>query len=239
MEPYYDSDGITIYHGDCRSILPLLEPVDVVLTDPPYPKLKGNLRSDMGGGVVTRTKQHKTVGLPWGDDLSPVRDACRLATKGSLVFCSFHSVALVPDLVGDDPVALVTWFKRNSMPPVRNVPHYQTEFIWAFSKPSSGLEWRKLKTHYDIPLLQAGCMAKERIRKLDGSTAHDAQKPIKLISALLAVGGTTILDPYVGSGTTLEAAKLLGRTAIGIEIDERYCEIAANRLLQKVLQFSD
>lgn len=235
MKPYYDEDGITLYHGDCREILPGLEAVDLVVSDPPYPGLKGNMKSRMGGGVSDRSDDQQTVGLPWGDDLSPIREAWEKCTGGMMLFCSFHSVASLPQMIPAKPVGLVTWYKRNSMPPVRNVPHYQTEFVWAYSKGITPIRWRNLKTFYDFPLLQGGCMAVERILNPNGSTAHPTQKPLALMLALLAVGGDSILDPYAGTGTTLIAAKLAGRRAIGIEIELRYCEISANRLRQGVL----
>ena len=81
-------------------------------------------------------------------------------------------------------------------------------------------------------------MADERILNGDGSTAHPTQKPIELIAKLLAIGGNTILDPFMGSGTTLRAAKDLGRRCIGVEIEERYCEIAVKRLQQECLPLS-
>lgn len=233
VKPYYSDDSVCIYHGDCRDILPQLEPVDLVLTDPPYPKLKGGLNVTLDRGVGSRFVTNKTVGTPWGDDISGVRQAWELCKFGLLSFCSFHSVRDVPGVVGADPLALVTWYQRNAMPSINSVPQYQTEFIWAFKK-ASGLDWRKLRTHYDIPRLQAGCMATERFVS-GGSVLHPAQKPLKLMSALLAVGGESVLDPYCGTGTTLLAAKDLGRKAIGIEIEEKYCEIAARRMSQEVL----
>lgn len=80
-------------------------------------------------------------------------------------------------------------------------------------------------------------MATERLQEVDGTSSHPTQKPIALIASLLAIGGETILDPFMGSGTTLRAAKDLGRKAIGIEIEEKYCEIAAKRGSQDVLEF--
>lgn len=235
VKPYFDDgDGRVIYHGDNRDVLPSLGPVGLVATDPPYPKLKGNMQSRMGGGVSRRRADQQTVGVPWGEDLSPLKTAWDLATGGMLVFCSFHSVTLVPAIVGAEPIGLVTWFKRNSMPPVRNVPHYQTEFVWAFNKDGSP-NWRRLKTHYDIPLLQGGCMATERYQNADGSTLHPAQKPVALMTQLLSIGSGPVLDPYMGTGTTLRAAKDLGLPAIGIDTNEEYCELAALRLAQNVL----
>lgn len=233
MTPYYSHAGITIYHGDCREVLPLIGGFCLLVTDPPYPKLKGNMVSRMEGGVSKRRTDQETVGLPWGDDITPLRTAFDLSACGALIFCSFHSVSMVPGVVGADPLALVTWYKRNSMPPVRNVPHYQTEFVWAFNK-GGDIDWRKLKTHYDIPLLQGGCMAVERIQNEDGSTAHPTQKPLRLMGEILKIGGQAIVDPYMGTGTTLLACKNAGKQCTGIDIEERWCEIAARRLEQEV-----
>jgi site-specific DNA-methyltransferase (adenine-specific) len=233
MKPYFCEDGITIYHGDCREILPSLDRVDVVVADPPYPGLKGATLRNLGGGVSARRTETKSVGTPWGEDLSGLAKAWDLCDFAMFVFCSYHFCAAVPGAVGAPPIALVSWYKRNSMPSMNNVPQYETEFIWAFKK-SSGLDWRKLRGFYDIPMLQAGCMAQERFVE-DGVAVHPAQKPKDLIVSILKIGGETILDPYMGTGTTLQAAKDSGRKAVGIEIEERYCEMAAKRLAQKVL----
>ena len=236
-EPYYEHTGITIYHGDCREILPGLPKCDLLLTDPPYPGMKGGTSITFDRGVVKRWGSSLTVGTPWGEDISPLIDAALLAEFGALIFCSFHFVDRVPMMIEMERVALLTWFKRNSMPSACNAPHFLTEYIWAF-KRKPGLEWRKLRTHYDVPMLQAGCIAVERICD-GGRAAHPTQKPIDLIQSLLSIGGSSVLDPYCGTGTTLVAAKNLGRKAIGIEIEERYCEIAAKRLSQSVFDFSE
>lgn len=236
MKEYYNHGGITIYHGDCRDILPLLPKVDLVLTDPPYPGLKGGTKITFDSGVAGRSDS-LTVGTPWGNDISALKKASDLCELGMFVFCSFHFLEAVPSLIGFNKVALISWYKRNSMPSACNAPHFLTEYIWAFKK-KAGLVWRNIKTHYDIPLLQAGCMASERICE-GGKPIHPTQKPITLILELLKVGGETILDPFMGSGTTLVAAKQLNRRAIGIELEEKYCEIAAKRLAQEVFNFGD
>lgn len=237
LTPYYDDgNGIVIYHGDCRELLPHLDPVDLVLTDPPYPGLVGGHDRDFPGGVSARQAVTQSIGQAWDSSLDWMPAAWDLCRHGMLVFCSFHSVAAVRTALPDSKaMALSVWYKRNSPPTGKNLPRYTTEFIWMLTK-KPGLKWDVLSsTLFDIPMPQGGCMADERILNGDGSTAHPTQKPIELIAKLLAIGGNTILDPFMGSGTTLRAAKDLGRKAIGIEIEEKYCEIAVKRLAQEVL----
>lgn len=240
MTPYYEHGGITIYHGDCREVLPTVGG-DVLITDPPYERMAGGV-IHVAGGVAGKARRVRsvTVGLPWA---CPIEEwlpmAVRQVGRGALIFCSFHFLDLVPRLLPPDwsRVALLTWYKRNSPLPVAPVPRFTTEFVWCFQSPAVRLEWGTFKsTMLDIPLLSAGCVSTgERFTEHDGKASHPTQKPLQLLQQLLGVGGETILDPFMGSGTTLRAAKDLGRKAIGIEIEERYCEIAARRLEQEVL----
>lgn len=238
MKPYYDHAGITIYHGDCREVMSELVPVQFVVTDPPYPGLNGGTVHAGLGGVARPIHRSETVGTPWVSTLDWIPKAWQLADLGMAVFCSYHSVDLVAKSFESEKVALLTWYKRNSPPAMANVPRFTTEFVWLFKK-RPGLAWRNLKnTLIDIPMPQAGCMAGERER--DGNkAAHPTQKPLSVLTCILSVGGETILDPFMGSGTTLVAAKQLGRQAIGIEIEEKYCEIAARRLAQEVFDFTE
>jgi DNA modification methylase len=236
MIPYYQDNAVTIYHGDCREILPQLEPVDLVLTDPPYLNLIGGT-VQISGGVAPRINKSVTVGDPWVASLEWVDAAWNLCQLGFFSFCSFQFVAEMRLALPVRPTALLTWYARNKPPSANNAPRFTTEFIWTFQK-SPGLNWRALNTLIDIPKLQAGCMATERFLEHDGTTTHPTQKPLSLINYLLQVGGETILDPFMGSGTTLRAAKDLGRKAIGIEIEEKYCEIAAKRMGQEVFKFA-
>lgn len=236
-EPYFKDEWSTIYHGDCRDIAPLLPHCDLLLTDPPYPNLSNKPQDfdALGDGVAKRFRKSATIGTPWGNDISGVQLAAQRCEFGALVFCSFHSVDLLATMfAGWRRVALITWFQRNSPPSIQNAPHFQTEFIWAFAM-EPGLNWRALKTHYDILKLQAGCMAVERLVDDGGQALHPSQKPIAVMSALLAVQPKSVLDPYCGTGTTLVAAKLRGIKAVGIELEERYVKIAIERLRQGVL----
>lgn len=229
---YYSDASTAIAHADCRDILPLLPKVDLVLTDPPYPKLKGGLSHSVVG-VCARTQPTVTVGTPWGDELQAL-ELARTIALGAVVFTSWHAIGEVKDLLSGEAVGLVTWYKRNSQMSFRNRPHYTCEYAWMVEY-GPGLNWQNVETFYDIPGLQAGCMADERVCDGSGKAAHPTQKPVALMHALAMIAPETILDPYCGTGTTLRAAKDLGRKSIGIEISEEYCEIAKRRLAQEVL----
>ena len=226
MKPYYETELGKLYHGDCLEIMPLLEPMDLVLTDPPYIGLKGELKATLNSGVAGRRSTQKTVGDPWSANLEWFKNAWELSEKGMIVFCSFHGIG---NLQTKDSIALITWYQRNAMPSMNNVPQYKTEFAWVYKK-ISGLKWRNLETFYDIPRLQSGCMAKERIVDRSGKAVHPTQKPIVLIMEILKIEPQNVLDIFIGTGTTGIACERLNRRWIGIEISEEYCEIAAKRI---------
>lgn len=225
----------TLYLGDCLEVLPTLEAgsVDCVVTDPPYGGMKGGV-TNRYGGVAERNNTSETIGEPWGDGLEALRMLRSVASDGAIVFTSWHNIGAVRDAIGGNAVGLATWIKRNSQPSLRNRPHYQTEFIWYVEFDGGSMNWKPLKTYYDIPALAAGCMATERILNDNNSmAAHPTQKPITLIERLLEACNTTVLDPFMGSGTTGVAALRLGRKFIGIEIDPTYFDIACRRIEQE------
>lgn len=234
LTPYYEEPGIQIYHGDCREILPQLGPVDLMLTDPPYVGLQGGMVIDLWGGVAPRRSRTVTVGNVWSATWDWVPDAIKLARGGGFIFCSYHAVAELRLLLPKDSW-LFTWHKSNSPLPARNIPHLTSEFAWAFRGSEPILDWRAVQTVISLPLLQAGCFATERLVDGSGASIHPTQKPVRLMTRLLAVGGHIVLDPFMGLGTTLVAAKRLGRKAIGIEIEEKYCEIAVRRVQEASL----
>lgn len=228
-----------VHCGDALELLKLMPDcsVDLVLTDPPYPKMKGGLSVTFTSGVSKLRNVNKTVSDPWGANMDWLVEAWRVTKHGILCFCSFHSVHTIPYILNVKPEALVTWFQRNAMPSMNNSQHFQTEFIWAFKK-YPGLKWRNLKTHYDIPRLQAGCMANERIVNESGEALHKCQKPILLMKHLLSIGGEVILDPFCGTGTTCSAAGQQGKQWIGIDKDPDYCAMAEDRIKRETAQLN-
>ena len=203
-KPYYDSDGITLYHGDCREIVDSIE-CDVVVTDPPY-------------GISFVGYNHGTV-VGDHDDKCAIF-LSRLAVRWPTVsFGANHYAKHLPS-VG----SWSCWDKRTNKDADKMFGS-PFELLWSSGDDRPGLMYR----------LQHGGVV-----NADGVGAkrlHPTQKPTTLMLWVIAdhAPSGVILDPFAGSGTTLVAAKQLGRRAIGIEIEERYCEIAAKRLAQGVL----
>ena len=202
--PYYDRGGITIYHGDCREILPLLEPVDLVLTDPPY-GIAATWKGGSGHGWG-KAREQGVLRNEWDEEAPSAEliNAC-IAQGANAVVWGGNYFSL--------PVSR-GWLVWNK--PERNFTLGEAELAW---------------TTRDNVIRVKDCP------RSDVGREHPTQKPIALMRWCVELfpDAQTILDPFMGSGTTLRAAKDLGRRAIGIEIEERYCEIAARRLSQEVL----
>ena len=238
MQPYYEEDGITIYHGDCREVLPNMKS-DAIVTDPPYgiedtPITStngfGGLRMAKGGGSDTRKGRVNTWHPEswWDKDINP--EWFELCAKAAPIIAWFGHWRKRGEVESQMPMPLraeIVWAKdMHTGVPCPLAP--RDERIWIFGEHGiNGLRFET--TVWDEPVIP-NWEYKE----------HKNQKPIGLMIRLVSwLNGETILDPFMGSGTTLRAAKDLGRRAIGIEIEEKYCEIAAKRLAQKVMQFQD
>ncbi len=220
IEPYYTDDHVTIYNGDCFTLLKTLK-FDVVVTDPPYgidwnqPAYK-----TVGRPASDRTKRHDGIA---NDESTTARDnlIIDIGNRPALMFGS--SVVQIPQTVK----AVLVWQKP------RDAGLFGSVGSWR-------RDWEPIYVLGRWEQLPATCSAVLRSRA--GTTRKYAQgvhphaKPVDLMIQLIEACPTgVILDPFMGSGSTLRAAKDLGRKAIGIEIDERYCEIAARRMAQEVL----
>lgn len=212
--PYYQDELVTLYHGDCREITDWLA-ADVLVTDPPY-----------GIGWSRGTKQSRGdvghAGIANDGDTS-VRDAVlsMWGSRPALVFGSFFAPAptyrhlLVYRKPPDSGVIGSTTGWRRDVEPIYLVG------AW----PRRVARWSSL-----LPTVTAGA------GNLAGRTGHPHTKPLDVMEQLIAACPPgAIADPFAGSGSTLVAARSLGRAAIGVELEERYCEIAARRMAQGVL----
>jgi site-specific DNA-methyltransferase (adenine-specific) len=245
VKPYYECDGITIYHGDCREVMPELTPESVTLlwTDPPYG------HNNHVGDWNARLNAHR--GLPdqpiHGDGPESAREAlngmlwaatgilradcccCCCCGGGGGPAPTFAWVADRMDRNGLSFFHAVVWNKLN--PGLGWRFRRQYEMVMVAHRTGGRLAWAN--DEIAVPNLQELGPPRDR--------EHPNEKPLDLPARFIA--WTTrpkdlILDPFMGSGTTLRAAKDLGRRAIGIELEERYCEIAARRLDQGVLELN-
>ena len=212
MQPYYDEDGITIYHGDCRDLLPGMHRSMLVATDPPY-----GIDYVQGGGRGAAGRS-KFCGIAVVGDAEPFDPRPLLEFSESILWGANYFAPLLP--LG----RWLVWDKRCGITPQR--AQGDCELAWM----SSGRASRMFRHVWDGMIRDSEPQPR----------VHPTQKPTTLMKWCLGLAETTgaVLDPYAGSGTTLRAAKDLGRKAIGIEIEEKYCEIAAKRLAQRVLDFS-
>ena len=217
VKPYFtDSTGtITIFHGDCRELLPSLK-ADVVVTDPPYGVNERTARRTNGRSKLAVCNDFAPV---FGDD-APFDPTPWLAWP-----CILWGANHFADKLPPSPSWLV-WDKREGQGSNDNA---DCEIAWTnLGGPA------RLFRHYWNGMLRASERGDPR--------QHPTQKPVALMAWCIKHANMpdgVILDPFMGSGTTLRAAKDLGRRAIGIEIEEKYCEIAARRLAQEVLPFGE
>jgi site-specific DNA-methyltransferase (adenine-specific) len=233
MTPYFERDGITIYHGDCLDILPTLGPVDHVITDPPYNvSEEGAAILHAGTGEVSQRRDFgEWDRSEWHPSPFLVGTEALLRQGGSLLaFTSDRLLSAYRDAAGLIPRGTIVWEKTNPPPTPRPAYVSATEWIVWLQKPGSKATWNG--SGFTVNLLRHPiCGGGER-------SDHPTQKPIALLRELIqrhTDPGETILDPFAGSGTTGRAALDLGRKAILIEREEKWCEVAAKRMSQAVL----
>ena len=242
MKPYYEENGITIYHGDCREVLPRLDPVDLVVTDPPYGETSLEWDSRIQG---------------WAD-LLPARS---LWCFGSMRFFLsagefFNNWTYAQDLVWEKHNGSNTFVDRFRRVHEHAIHFYKGAWKDLYKKPLTTPDASPRKVHRSQgpshsrhyhqsdyvshlggPKLQRSVIA---VRSCHGYAEHPTQKPLGILQPILEYScplGGIVLDPFMGSGSTLVCAKRAFARAIGIEIEEKYCEIAAKRLAQGVFAF--
>jgi DNA modification methylase len=247
LQPYFSDSAVTLYHGDCREILPTLAAVDHVITDPPYEAEAHTLQRRVQRGAergTARTRSGMRVEtLPFQAITEDERrfvsaEFGRLCKRWALVFCQAEAAHLWEASLlagGLNRRRWCVWTKPDGQP--------------QFSGDRPGMGYETIVACHAMGksrwngggALGVFVYAKQSDRHLTpsgGGAPHPTTKPEPLMADL--VGKFTdpddvILDPFVGSGTTLVAAKRLGRKAIGIEINEQYAEVAARRLSQGAL----
>jgi len=211
--PYYQDEWVTIYHGDCQGILPSLPKVDLVLTDPPYGR--NEIKNNPSRGKLAVSKDY---GLGEWDREVPSKNMLN-----TIISMAKHSIIFGGNYFELPPSSCwLVWDKDNVGNDFADCELAWTNFDTAVRK----YLWR-----------WNGMLQQPRHPK--DYRYHPTQKPSGLFSLIIAdysEQGNLILDPFLGSGTTAFCAKKLNRKCIGIEIEERYCEIAARRCSQTVMR---
>lgn len=212
MTPYYEHAGITIYHGDCLEVVPSLGVIDLLLTDPPYGIGEARGKNKSRGNLAVARDYGAAA---WDDETADEGvEIARCSTRWQIVFGGNY-YRLPPSS------CWLVWDKDNG-----GNDFADCELAWTNLRKAV----RKLTYRWNGMLQQPGRPKEERF--------HPTQKPEPVMVWALTQAPSdvrSVLDPFMGSGTTLVAAKRLGKFAVGIDREERYCEIAAKRLEQEVL----
>lgn len=215
FEPYYSDDSVTIYNADCRQVLPFLGTFDLLLTDPPYGIDESSKKqaSRQGHGLASQRDYGE---YEWDKEPTPrwFLDAAQESAKTSILWGgNYYGLP--------SSSCWLVWDKDNG-----TTDFADCELAWTNMRRAV----RKFKWKWQG-------MLQENMGDKKENRVHPTQKPLALMRWCLSLvpDASTVLDPFAGSGTTLVAATMEGRKAVGIEINERYCEAAANRLGQGVL----
>lgn len=228
-KPYYHHAGITIYQGDCREILPELACFDLLLTDPPY-------------GIGESSRKNNSRGKAFGSKShAPHNTRNRIIPPTDYGHFEWDSKPADQEVLNaaihQCAQAIVWGGNYFALPPRRGW------LVW--DKQNSGdfadceLAWTNLETAVRICRHMWNGML--RATENNGARFHPTQKPIALMGWCLSFSKTakSLLDPWCGSGSSLIAGKAAGMHSVGIDIEERYCEIAAKRLSQEVLDLQE
>jgi len=214
-KPFYEDGSVTIYHGDCRELLPLVE-ADVLVSDPPY-----GIGWKRGEHRAAKSKAHPGIA---NDENTAARDAALelWGDRPAVMFGSFYA----PPPANIRQVLI--WAKPGDAGVVGSVTGYRRD-----AEPVFLIGRWPVRSVERSSVLRPGAGG---IAAVAAETGHPHTKPVALMRDLLEhCPEGVVVDPFAGSGSTLVAAKDLGRKAIGIELEERYCEIAAERCSQEVL----
>ena len=232
MKPYFQNEQVTLYHGDSLEVMAGLEDgsIDCVITDPPYTDyVHKNAKSNRNKGHGNQAIDFSSFTM---DNLDTAFSEFGRLTKTWVVSTLAYEHAFRLSNEMHDTLELKrigVWVKTNPMPQISaDRPGHGWEAIVYLHKKTTKSAWNGGGNHGNY------------VSNLARPTGHPTPKPLSMISSFVerfTNPKDLILDPFAGGGTTLLAARNLGRRAIGVEIDEAYCELIAKRLSQEAFDF--
>lgn len=248
VKPYYEDSMVTIYHGDCREVLPQLSGVNLAITSPRY-------NCGMAYGTCddsTSLQEYWAETEDWfyllaqslrSGGYAAVNIPNWIGSREEQVYAPEEFRAIFGRHLGfldeliwvKGPAKGAAWGDYPTSPRIRANHEYVLIYrSGEFGRVHNSISWDDWsRLTVSVWSIQAS---------LPMSSLHPATFPVELPARLIRLycpDGGLVLDPFKGSGTTLRAAKDLGRRAVGIEIEERYCEVATNRLTQEVFSFEE
>ena len=223
VTPYYQDDYVTLYHGDCLTEHREWLDADVLVTDPPYGVAIAQNSMSVSNGV--QSKKLRKPNAVAGDENTEARDAALAAwgSRPAIVFGTWRAPRPAK------AKHRLIWHKANTHPGISGAPWFPAdEEIYVLGRGFVGAAERNVYTTNELRSGKDGLAA---------LTGHPTPKPIGLMEALIRkCPNGVIADPFAGSGSTLLAAKNLGRKVIGVELEEKYCEAIAKRCSQELLE---
>lgn len=223
MKPYYENDLIRLFHGDAREVLPQVEK-GLVITDPPY---------NVGYHYAKYTDRMESEAYH-----AMLREVCPLPC---VIIHYMEDLVALSWTLEEIPEKVVAWVYPS------NTARQWRGIAWWGCKPDftkEGQDYKNPKDKRIAKLIEAGKRARlydwweiNQVKNVGAEkTAHPCQIPLQLMARILKITDSElVIDPFAGSGTTLLAAQQAGRKAVGVEMDEHYCEIIANRLNAEAL----
>lgn len=238
MSVYYQDEHVTLYHGDAREVMANMadQSVAAVITDPPYTerthtKARANLHKENGRHVVR--EGITAFGSITDEDLEQVLSECGRVSEGWVIATLDYRHAVQFDQTpppGLKSQRVGVWVKTNPTPQLTgDRPAQGWEAIAYLHREQGRSKWNGGGHHGNY------------ISPIAPPEGHPTAKPLPMLADMVRKftnHGDTVFDPFAGSGTTLRAAVNEGRKAIGVELEEKYCEIIANRLSQGAFDFA-
>lgn len=236
MKTYYQDDSVTLYHGDSNDVLAGMEDssVDAVITDPPYTErthagARSNARDASAGGRVLSGANAAFASIT-DEQLRHVMQECGRVTRRWVVANLAYQHAFAFEIeppTGLRVLRIGAWVKTNPMPQI------------SADRPGTGWEAIAYMHKGGVkPAWNGGGKAGNYVLPTAQNEGHPTSKPLSMVSDWVrkfTEPGDLIFDPFAGSGTTLRAAIDNGRRAVGVEAEERYCELIARRCQQSAL----